>query len=100
MQRLLRFSGATRTRGGHDLPDPSLAHAVSQTLHGLAAQEGSRQVVGAVRAHVDGLLHHDAGALESAVAGYRNTGRPLALAAACEDLAELTALFASFQNQG
>ncbi|MEU9387673.1 helix-turn-helix transcriptional regulator, partial [Streptomyces sp. NPDC048279] len=40
---------------------------------------------------VDGLLHHDAGALESAVAGYRNTGRPLALAAACKDLAELTA---------
>ncbi|MFJ8006601.1 helix-turn-helix transcriptional regulator [Streptomyces fagopyri] len=72
-------------RGGN----PSLARAVSGALLGLAAQDESRQIVGAVRAHVDGLLHHDRGALESAVTGYRNTGRPLAQAAACEDLAEL-----------
>ncbi|MGW7243519.1 helix-turn-helix transcriptional regulator [Streptomyces sp. NPDC054804] len=74
-------------RGG----DAPLAQAVSRALRGLAVQDESRQIIGAVRAHVDGLLHHDSGALESAVAGYRNTGRPLALAAACEDLAERTA---------
>ncbi|MGW7423898.1 helix-turn-helix transcriptional regulator [Streptomyces sp. NPDC054813] len=75
----------TALRGGH----PSLAEAVSGALLSLAAQEESRQIIGAVRAHVDGLLHHDTGALASAVTGYRHTGRPLALAAACEDLAEL-----------
>ncbi|MFD3585780.1 AAA family ATPase [Streptomyces sp. NPDC058683] len=77
----------TALRGGN----PSLAHAVSGALLSLDAQDESRQIIGAVRAHVDGLLQHDSGALASAVTGYRNTGRPLALAAACEDLAELMA---------
>ncbi|MFJ9567189.1 helix-turn-helix transcriptional regulator [Streptomyces fuscichromogenes] len=72
-------------RGG----DAALARTVSDTLLDLAGQDGSRQIIGAVRAHVDGLLHRDSDALASAVTGYRNTGRPLALAAACEDLAEL-----------
>lgn len=71
--------------------DPSLAQAVSGALRGLTAQEESRQIIGAVRAHVDGLLHRDPRALASAVTGYRSTGRPLALAAACEDLGELMA---------
>ncbi|WP_405883183.1 AAA family ATPase [Streptomyces sp. NBC_01136] len=75
----------TALRGG----DPSLAQAVSGALLSLAAQDESWQIIGAVRAHVDGLLYNDSGALASAVTGYRNTGRPLALAAACEDLAEL-----------
>ncbi|MEU9379574.1 AAA family ATPase [Streptomyces sp. NPDC048279] len=77
----------TALRGEH----PALAEAVCGALLDLTAEDGSRHITGAVRAHVDGLLHHDAGALESAVAAYRNTGRPLALAAACEDLAELMA---------
>ncbi|MFE3164056.1 helix-turn-helix transcriptional regulator [Streptomyces sp. NPDC059224] len=77
----------TALRGEHQ----ALAEAVCGALLDLTAEDGSRQITGAVRAHVDGLLHHDAGALESAVAAYRNTGRPLALAAACEDLAELMA---------
>ncbi|WP_405833835.1 AAA family ATPase [Streptomyces sp. NBC_01176] len=71
--------------------DPSLARAVSGALRGLAAEDGCRQIVGAVRAHVDGLVDRDPRALESAVTGYRSTGRPLALAAACEDLGELMA---------
>ncbi|GGN34166.1 hypothetical protein [Streptomyces fuscichromogenes] len=72
-------------RGG----DAALARTVSDALLDLAEQDGSRQIIGAVHAHLDGLLHHDSGALASAVTGYRNTGRPLAPAAACEDLAEL-----------
>ncbi|MFD1271156.1 ATP-binding protein [Streptomyces kaempferi] len=75
--------------------DPSLARAVSGALRGLVAQDESRQIIGAVRAHVDGLLHGDPRALESAITGYRSAGRPLALAAACEDLGELLAGSAS-----
>jgi DNA-binding NarL/FixJ family response regulator len=71
--------------------DPSLAQAVSGALRTLTAQDESRQIIGSVRAHMDGLLHRDPRALASAVTGYRGTGRPLALAAACEDLAELKA---------
>ncbi|MGW3763563.1 helix-turn-helix transcriptional regulator [Streptomyces sp. NPDC005131] len=71
--------------------DPSLAQAVSGALRSLTAQDESQQIIGAVRAHVDGLLHHDPRALASAITGYRSTGRPLALAAACEDLGELMA---------
>ncbi|MFG2480640.1 AAA family ATPase [Streptomyces fagopyri] len=93
----------TALRGGN----PSLAQAVSGALLGLAAQDESREIIGAVRAHVDGLLHHDRGALESAVTGYRHTGRPLAQAAASEDLAELmtrsgdtTSAIAYFEEAG
>ncbi|MFD8818054.1 ATP-binding protein [Streptomyces sp. NPDC059627] len=71
--------------------EPSVARAVSGALRTLAARDDGQQVVGAVRAHVDGLLHHDPRALASAVAGYRDTGRRPALAAACEDLGELLA---------
>ncbi|MER7936335.1 MULTISPECIES: AAA family ATPase [unclassified Streptomyces] len=83
------WPGIVRTalRGG----DAALAESVTAALRGVAAQEGSRRVVGAVHAHLDGLLRGDAGALGAAVAGYRNAGRPLVLAAACEDLAELAA---------
>ncbi|WP_329529818.1 AAA family ATPase (plasmid) [Streptomyces sp. NBC_01450] len=69
--------------------DPSVAQAVSGALRGLTAQDESRQIIEAVRAHIDGLLHRDPRALETAITGYRSTGRPLALAAACEDLGEL-----------
>ncbi|MGP4012027.1 helix-turn-helix transcriptional regulator [Streptomyces sp. 4N124] len=71
--------------------DPSVAQAVSGALRSLTAQDESRQIIGAVRAHVDGLLDRDPRALLSAITGYRSTGRPLALAAACEDLGELMA---------
>lgn len=71
--------------------DHSLAQAVSGALRTLAAEDGGQQIVGAVRAHVDGLLHHDRGALASAGTGYRSTGRRLALAAVCEDLGDLVA---------
>lgn len=71
--------------------DPSVAQAVSGALRSLTTQDESRQIIGAVRAHVDGLLHRDPRALGSAITGYRSTGRPLALAAACEDLGELMA---------
>ncbi|MFF2428591.1 helix-turn-helix transcriptional regulator [Streptomyces mirabilis] len=71
--------------------NPSLAQAVSGALRSLTAQDESRQIIGAVRTHVDGLLHRDPRALASAITGYRSTGRPLALAAACEDLGELMA---------
>ncbi|MFJ9346670.1 AAA family ATPase [Streptomyces sp. NPDC101237] len=83
------WPGIVRTalRGG----DSAFAESVTTVLRGVAVQEGSRRVVGAVHAHLDGLLRRDAGALGAAVAGYRSSGRPLALAAACEDLAELTA---------
>ncbi|MBG7699742.1 AAA family ATPase [Streptomyces sp. MC1] len=69
--------------------DPSVAQAVSDALRGLSARDDSQQIVGAARAHVDGLLHSDPAALASAITGYRSSGRPLALAAACEDLGEL-----------
>ncbi|WP_194294116.1 helix-turn-helix transcriptional regulator [Streptomyces sp. RB17] len=71
--------------------DPSLAQAVSGALRTLAARDDSQQIIGTIRAHVDGLLHDDRGALASAVTGYRSTGRRLALAAACEDLGDLVA---------
>ncbi|MGW9028587.1 helix-turn-helix transcriptional regulator [Streptomyces sp. NPDC055722] len=71
--------------------DPSLAQTVSDSLRSLTAQDDSRLTIGAVRAHMDGLLHSDTRALESAITGYRSPGRPLALAAACEDLGELMA---------
>ncbi|MET9353140.1 AAA family ATPase [Streptomyces sp. NPDC006617] len=71
--------------------DPSVARAVSDALHHLTAQDDSQQIIVTVRAHVDGLLRGDPRALASAVTGYRSAGRPLALAAACEDLGELLA---------
>ncbi|MFD8999543.1 AAA family ATPase [Streptomyces sp. NPDC059582] len=71
--------------------DASVAWAVSDALRTLAARDDSQRIIEAVRAHVDGLLHSDPGALASAITGYRSTGRPLALAAACEDLGELMA---------
>ncbi|MEU6418064.1 helix-turn-helix transcriptional regulator [Streptomyces spiralis] len=71
--------------------DPSLAQAVSGALHTLAEPDDSQQIIGTVRAHVDGLLHDDRGALEAAVTGYRSTGRRLALAAVCEDLGDRVA---------
>ncbi|GHE59376.1 LuxR family transcriptional regulator [Streptomyces spiralis] len=71
--------------------DSSLAQAVSGALRTLAEQDDSQQIIGTVRAHVDGLLHDDRGALESAVTGYRSTGRRLALAAVCEDLGDRVA---------
>lgn len=43
---------------------PALAEAVCGALLDLTAEDGSRHITGAVRAHVDGLLHRDAGALE------------------------------------
>ncbi|MEW1776440.1 AAA family ATPase [Streptomyces sp. NPDC086777] len=73
---------------GEDVP---VARAVSGALRTLAGQDDSQRIIGAVRAHADGLLHHDRGALESAVTGYRSTGRRLALAGVCEDLAGLLA---------
>ncbi|MGW4596267.1 helix-turn-helix transcriptional regulator [Streptomyces sp. NPDC004457] len=73
---------------GEDLP---LAQAVSGALRTLAEEDDSQQIIGTVRAHVDGLLHNDRGALASAVTGYRSTGRRLALAAVCEDLGDLVA---------
>ncbi|MBW8793239.1 MAG: AAA family ATPase [Streptomyces sp.] len=70
---------------------PSVAQAVSGALSTLTARDDGQLISAAVRAHVDGLLHGDPRALTSAVAGYRSTGRRLALAAACEDLGELMA---------
>ncbi len=86
---LSHWPGIVRIALGDE--DPSVAQAVSGALRSLTAQDESRQIIGAVRAHVDGLLDRDPRALESAITGYRNTGRPLALAAACEDLGELMA---------
>ncbi len=86
---LSHWPGIVRIARGDE--DPSVAQAVSGALRSLTAQDESRQIIGAVRAHVDGLLDRDPRALESAITGYRNTGRPLALAAACEDLGELMA---------
>ncbi|MBI0296126.1 AAA family ATPase [Streptomyces sp. PRKS01-29] len=71
--------------------DPSAAEAVSGALRGLTARDDSQRIIAAVRAHVEGLLHGDPRGLESAIAAYRGGGRPLALAAACEDLGELLA---------
>ncbi|MEV5959161.1 AAA family ATPase [Streptomyces sp. NPDC051987] len=70
---------------------PSVAQAVSSALSTLTARDDGQEICAAVRAHVDGLLRGDPRALASAVAGYRSTGRRLALAAACEDLGELMA---------
>ncbi|AGP52247.1 helix-turn-helix transcriptional regulator [Streptomyces rapamycinicus] len=74
-------------RGG----DRSVAEAVSGALRGLTARDDSQRIIRAVRVHVDGLLHGDPRGLESAISAYRSGGRPLALAAACEDLGELLA---------
>ncbi|MEW1775965.1 AAA family ATPase [Streptomyces sp. NPDC086777] len=70
---------------------PSVAQAVSGALTTLAARDDSQEIGRTVRTHVEGLLHGDPRALASAVAGYRSTGRRLALAAACEDLGEILA---------
>lgn len=86
---LSHWPGIVRIALGDE--DPSVAQAVSGALRSLTAQDESRQIIGAVRAHVDGLLDRDPRALVSAITGYRKTGRPLALAAACEDLGELMA---------
>ncbi|PBC62389.1 hypothetical protein BKI49_19285 [Streptomyces sp. Tue6028] len=86
---LSHWPGIVRIALGDE--DPSVAQAVSGALRSLTARDESRQIIGAVRAHVDGLLDRDPRALASAITGYRNTGRPLALAAACEDLGELMA---------
>lgn len=66
--------------------------AVSEALRGLAAQNDGQQIIGAVRARVKRpsrraagrtVLHHHR--------AYRSSGRPLAPAAACEDLGVLLA---------
>jgi DNA-binding NarL/FixJ family response regulator len=72
-------------RGG----DPATAEAVATAVHKLVAEDGSQQIIRAVRAHVDGLLHGDRAALSNAVAGYRPGARHLALASACADLGAL-----------
>ncbi|WP_060900795.1 AAA family ATPase [Streptomyces mirabilis] len=69
--------------------EPSVVQAVSGALRTLTARDDSQEIIAAVRAHVDGLLHSDRRALTSAITSYRSTGRRLALAAACEDLGEL-----------
>jgi DNA-binding NarL/FixJ family response regulator len=69
--------------------EPSVAQAVAGALNRITAQDDSPQIVRATRDHVNGLLHGDHDALESAVTGYRSSGRPLVLAAACADLGEL-----------
>ncbi|MFR0359563.1 helix-turn-helix transcriptional regulator [Streptomyces sediminimaris] len=74
-------------RGG----DRSLGECVADVVRGLSEEAVSRQIAGAVSAHVDGLLQQDSRALASAVTGYRSTGRPGALASACEDLGQLMA---------
>lgn len=74
-------------RGG----DRQLGRTVADALRGLTTETTSRQIAGAVNAHVEGLLHREPRALASAVTHYRATGRPAALAAACEDLGELEA---------
>ncbi|BBJ45989.1 helix-turn-helix transcriptional regulator [Streptomyces antimycoticus] len=71
--------------------DSSAARDVSDALRSLIARDDSQQIIGAVRAHVDGLLHRDPRALASAITAYRSGDRPLVLAAACEDLGELLA---------
>ncbi|MGI5144039.1 MULTISPECIES: response regulator transcription factor [unclassified Streptomyces] len=83
--------GAGLAGAGGQVTAELAAQAVSGALRTLTAQDDSQKIIGAVRAHVDGLLHRDPRALASAVTGYRSTGRPLALAAACEDLGELKA---------
>ncbi|MFG2793693.1 helix-turn-helix transcriptional regulator [Streptomyces sp. NPDC048419] len=74
-------------RGG----DRLLGRTVAGVVRDLAEEAVSRQIVVAVSAHLDGLLHRDPRALASAVTGYRSTGRPGALTSALEDLGELTA---------
>ncbi|MEU1341087.1 AAA family ATPase [Streptomyces sp. NPDC005827] len=71
--------------------EPSVARAVAGALRTPAIRDDGQEIIGAVRAHVDGLLHRDPAALASALPGYRGTGRQLALAAAYEDLAQVTA---------
>ncbi|MGW5253525.1 AAA family ATPase [Streptomyces sp. NPDC004012] len=72
-------------RGG----DRATAEAVASAAHKLVAEDDRHQVIRAVRAHVDGLLHGDRVALSNAVAGYRPRTRDLALASACADLGVL-----------
>lgn len=69
--------------------DRSLAQGVAGALRRLAAENDSQEIVRAVCAHADGLLSGDLSTLTSALTGYRRSGRPLALAAACEDLGGL-----------
>ncbi|MFF4898141.1 helix-turn-helix transcriptional regulator [Streptomyces sp. NPDC001068] len=71
--------------------DPALARALSRALRDLSEQNEDQRIITAVRAHVDGLLGGAAGELSHAVTAYRNCDRPLALAAACEDLGVLLA---------
>ncbi|MFE7170307.1 helix-turn-helix transcriptional regulator [Streptomyces sp. NPDC057616] len=74
-------------RGG----DRQFGRTVAGALRALTAETATRQIAGAVNAHAEGLLHRDPRALASAVTHYRATGRPAALADACEDLGELEA---------
>ncbi|MFJ9539835.1 helix-turn-helix transcriptional regulator [Streptomyces sp. NPDC101225] len=81
-------------RGG----DRALGRTVTGALRGLTAEATARQIAGAVTAHAEGLLQRDRRTLASAVTRYRETGRPAALADACEDLGELEAASAGTES--
>ncbi|MET8768089.1 AAA family ATPase [Streptomyces sp. NPDC004658] len=71
--------------------DRPLAEAVGKAVTGMGQTDSGESVLHAVQAHVTGLLTDDREALATAVGFYRRAGRPLALAGACQDLADALA---------
>jgi len=69
--------------------DPGRASLVVEAARELARRNPASHSAAGAAAHACGLLHRDPAALRRAVEQFRETGRPLALAAALEDAATI-----------
>ncbi|UWZ34097.1 AAA family ATPase [Dactylosporangium roseum] len=82
-------AAATLVRFALDAGDRSRAQLVATTARRLADRNPSAHSLVAAAFHAEGLLHRDQHRLEEAVAAFRKTRRPLALAGALEDAGEV-----------
>ncbi|MBT2440144.1 helix-turn-helix transcriptional regulator, partial [Streptomyces sp. ISL-36] len=80
-------AGACLVRTALSIGDGERAAAVAEAARLIAARNPTVTSAVAAAAHAEGVLRNDVGRLRTAVSHYRSSPRPLALAAATEDLA-------------
>ncbi|GAA4455934.1 LuxR family transcriptional regulator [Phytohabitans houttuyneae] len=84
-------AAATLVRVALRAGDTERAELVVTTTRKLAERNPSVRAHEAAAAHAEGVLRRDPALLRLAIDGYREAGRPLALAAALEDAADVSA---------
>lgn len=84
-------AAATLVRIALRAGDPERAELVVTTARRLAGRNPTVRALTAAAAHAQGVLQRDPGLIREAIDGYRGTPRRLALAAALEDAADVSA---------